>query len=98
MGEETGVGHRGAGGGYRGHSETIGVVVGEVIITDLPQSFRHFDLEHAYCFVFVVFLYSLFLFLDVFCSNDFSAMVAEEYLSLFDFKGKTLDEALRYVM
>ncbi|XP_077325710.1 PH and SEC7 domain-containing protein 4 [Lithobates pipiens] len=31
-------------------------------------------------------------------NNDFSAMVAEEYLSLFDFKGKTLDEALRSLL
>ncbi|XP_072255250.1 uncharacterized protein [Pyxicephalus adspersus] len=31
-------------------------------------------------------------------NNDFSAMVAEEYLALFDFKGKTLDIALRSLL
>lgn len=29
------------------------------------------------------------------CSNDFSRMVAEEYLSFFSFTGLTLDQALR---
>lgn len=31
-------------------------------------------------------------------NNDFSAMVAEEYLALFDFKGKNLDVALRSLL
>ncbi|KAM5170355.1 uncharacterized protein ACMZJ9_003297 [Mantella aurantiaca] len=31
-------------------------------------------------------------------NNDFSAMVAEEYLALFDFNGKTLDVALRSLL
>ncbi|XP_063788028.1 PH and SEC7 domain-containing protein 4-like [Pseudophryne corroboree] len=31
-------------------------------------------------------------------NNDFSAMVAEEYLSLFDFTGKSLDVALRSLL
>ncbi|XP_063304653.1 PH and SEC7 domain-containing protein 4-like [Pelobates fuscus] len=31
-------------------------------------------------------------------NNDFSSMVAEEYLSLFDFTGKTLDVALRSLL
>lgn len=29
------------------------------------------------------------------CSNEFSKLVAEEYLSFFDFTGLTLDKALR---
>lgn len=32
------------------------------------------------------------------CSNDFSQMVAEEYLSNFDFTGLTIDQALRSVV
>lgn len=29
------------------------------------------------------------------CSNDFSSMVAEEYLSYFNLSGMTVDQALR---
>lgn len=32
------------------------------------------------------------------CSNDFSRMVAEEYLSFFNFTGQSLDQALRWDM
>lgn len=31
----------------------------------------------------------------LFCSNEFSQMVAEEYLSYFNFSGLTVDQALR---
>lgn len=31
------------------------------------------------------------------CSNEFSQMVAEEYLSHFNFSGLTIDQALRSV-
>ena len=30
------------------------------------------------------------------CSNEFSKLVAEEYLKFFDFTGMTLDQSLRY--
>ncbi len=30
-------------------------------------------------------------------SNDFSKMVAEEYLNLFEFTDMTLDQSLRYI-
>lgn len=30
-------------------------------------------------------------------SNDFSKMVAEEYLTFFEFTGMTLDQSLRYL-
>lgn len=30
------------------------------------------------------------------CSNEFSRLVAEEYLKFFDFTGMTLDQSLRY--
>lgn len=33
----------------------------------------------------------------LFCySNEFSRLVAEEYLKFFDFTGMTLDQSLRY--
>ena len=32
------------------------------------------------------------------CSNEFSQMVAEEYLSNFNFAGLTVDQALRSVL
>lgn len=31
-------------------------------------------------------------------SNDFSKMVAEEYLTFFEFTGMTLDQSLRYTL
>lgn len=37
----------------------------------------------------------IFNFLIIFCSNDFSRAVADEYLKYFDFEGLKLDEALR---
>lgn len=51
-------------------------------------------IHHSLTLFFVLTLSSWFVFLS---SNDFSRMVAEEYLGYFNFTGQTLDQALRLV-
>ena len=36
-------------------------------------------------------------FAALFCRDDFSALVAEKYMKMFDFSNVSLDDSLRYV-
>lgn len=47
---------------------------------------------------YVLFQNEMYSFSLCLCSNDFSQMVAEEYLSNFNFTGLTIDQALRSVL